>query len=169
MATVRLPFLAFLLRVLLLPSSLFSTAGSADEENLWRNEKYASGFEGAFPLQRYLSSSVQGPILNYWQRSRACDEGGYTILAPRGDSVRHSGPMILDSEGHLVWFREYRTTYNANVYTYKGERYLTFWAGNDAIGGHGDGTAYLVSDGLGLFLKILAGLCYSILVWKHAD
>lgn len=53
--------------------------------------------------------------------------------------------MILDSEGHLVWFREYPTTYIANMYTYKGERSLTFWAGNDATGGHGDGAAYLVS------------------------
>lgn len=141
LAHTHLPFP----RTLLLLLTLLSTGSLADEANLWRNENYANGSDGAFPLQRYRSTDVHGPILNYWQRSRACDEGGYTILAPRGDSVSHPGPMILDAEGHLVWFKEYPTTYNANVYTYKGERYLTFWAGNDAIGGHGDGTAYLVS------------------------
>ncbi|KAJ5947976.1 hypothetical protein N7466_000991 [Penicillium verhagenii] len=119
---------------------------TADQETRFRSEKYAHGFEGAFPLQRYSSAGVLGPILNYWETSIACDDGLYTIIAPRGGAVHHSGPMILDKQGHLVWFKEYETTYNANVYTYKGERYLTFWAGDDLVRGHGEGIMYMLNS-----------------------
>lgn len=133
------PFLHWVL------SALFCAGlALADEPNLFRSEAYAEGFEGFWPLQSYRSADVQGPILNYWQHSTACNDGKYIILGPRGDSVRRSGPMILDPEGHLVWFKDYPTTYNANVYRYKGEPYLTFWAGDDSIRGHGDGTYYMV-------------------------
>jgi hypothetical protein len=118
---------------------------SADQEPRFRSQKYAKGFEGPYPLQRYGSADVSGPILNYWHRSVACQDGLYTILTPRGDSVRQSGPMIVDQQGHLVWFKQYKTTYNANVHDYKGERYLTFWAGDDSVRGHGEGTYYMVS------------------------
>lgn len=124
---------------------LFSSIAIADRENDFRSEKYAHGFEGPFPLQHYSSAGLSGPILNYWEKSVACDDGLYTFIAPRGEAVRHSGPMILDNQGHLVWFKEYKTTYNANVYTYKGQRYLTFWAGDDQVRGHGEGTLYMVS------------------------
>jgi hypothetical protein len=53
--------------------------------------------------------------------------------------------MIIDQDGHLVWTKHYGQTYNANVYRYKGQDYLTFWVGNDGIVGHGDGTYYMVS------------------------
>ncbi|KAJ5177231.1 uncharacterized protein N7482_003108 [Penicillium canariense] len=123
-----------------------SATASPDQEALFRSEKYAKGFDGPFPLQRYRSADVAGPILNYWYRSAACEDGLYTILAPRGDSVRHSGPMIVDQQGHLVWFKDYRTTYNANVHTYNGERYLTFWAGDDSVKGHGEGVYYMIDS-----------------------
>lgn len=126
---------------------LFLGNAIADRVNDFRSEKYAHGFEGAFPLQHYSSSGVSGPILNYWEKSVACDDGLYTIIAPRGEAVHHSGPMILDNQGHLVWFKGYETTYNANVYIYKGQRYLTFWAGDDQIRGHGEGILYMVSLG----------------------
>jgi hypothetical protein len=55
--------------------------------------------------------------------------------------------MILDSEGHLVWFKQYDylVTFNVNVYTYKGEKYLTYWTGNHVDGGHASGAGYMVS------------------------
>ncbi|KAJ5272402.1 hypothetical protein N7478_007527 [Penicillium angulare] len=125
---------------------LISEIAAADQENRFRSEKYAHGFEGPFPSQLFSSFFAQGPILNYWEKSPACDDGLYTIISPRGTSVRHSGPMILDNEGHMVWFKEYKTTYNANVYEYKGERYLTFWAGDDTVRGHGEGTLYMLNS-----------------------
>lgn len=63
MALAHLPLLTLLLRILLLctlPQSSY-----ADEANLWRNQAYANGFNGGFPLQRYRSANVQDPILNY--------------------------------------------------------------------------------------------------------
>ena len=116
----------------------------ADLDNRFRSEKYDLSLEGQFPSQHYSSFGIQGLVLNYLEKSTACDDGLYTILSPRGSSIHHPGPMILDNEGHMVWFKDYKTTYNANVYTYKGERYLTFWAGNDLVRGHGEGTVYMV-------------------------
>lgn len=138
------------LRVLFIPINallvlVLCISATADQEPRFRSQKYAKGFDGPYPLQRYRSADVSGPILNYWQRSVACQDGMYTILAPRGDSVRQSGPMIVDQLGHLVWFKRYKSTYNANVYEYKGERYLTFWAGDDSVRGHGEGSYYMVS------------------------
>ncbi|KAJ5673234.1 hypothetical protein N7507_002361 [Penicillium longicatenatum] len=146
--------LHFFLTPLALPSVLsvalwlllLSDIAVADRENDFRSEKYAHGFEGPFPLQHYSSASVSGPILNYWEKSVACDDGLHIFISPRGGSVRHSGPMIMDNQGHLVWFKEYKTTYNANVYTYKGQRYLTFWAGDDQIRGHGEGILYMLNS-----------------------
>lgn len=139
-----LPLLYILIYTLLLLCT--PATASPDQEPRFRSEKYAKGFEGPYPLQRYRSADVSGPILNYWHRSVACEDGLYTILAPRGDSVRQSGPMIVDQQGHLVWFKQYKTTtYNANVHKYKGERYLTFWAGDDSVRGHGEGSYYMVS------------------------
>ncbi|OOQ89012.1 arylsulfotransferase [Penicillium brasilianum] len=137
-----------LLCILVYPLFLLCTSATAspDQEPRFRSEKYAKGFEGPYPLQRYRSADVSGPILNYWHRSVACEDGLYTILAPRGDSVRQSGPMIVDQQGHLVWFKKYQTTYNANVHKYKGERYLTFWAGDDSIRGHGAGSYYMLNS-----------------------
>ncbi|KAJ5737719.1 uncharacterized protein N7483_002844, partial [Penicillium malachiteum] len=118
----------------------------ADQENRFRSEKYAHALEGQYVTQHYSSFAPPGPVLNYWEKSPACDDGLYTIISPRGGSVHHSGPMILDNDGHMVWFRDYKSAYNANVHTYKGERYLTFWAGDDLVRGHGEGTLYMLNS-----------------------
>ncbi|CAG7927706.1 unnamed protein product [Penicillium olsonii] len=119
---------------------------NADLQPFYQSAGYDMSQYGAWPLQSYLSSRISGPILNYWNRSQACEDGSYTLIAPRGDSVRHTGPMILDQSGNLVWFKEYPTTYNLNIQSFRGEDYLTFWAGNDGIGGHGDGTYYMLNS-----------------------
>ena len=48
--------------------------------------------------------------------------------------------------GSLVWGpdRHYGEVYNFQVQQYKGEDYLVFWAGDDSIGGHGEGKYYMV-------------------------
>lgn len=122
-------------------------AANADLQPFYQSAGYDMSQYGAWPLQSYLSSRISGPILNYWNRSEACEKESYTLIAPRGDSVRHTGPMILDQNGNLVWFQEYPTTYNFNIQSFRGEDYLTFWAGNDGIGGHGDGILYMVCGG----------------------
>lgn len=128
----------------ILALSFLISCTTADIQPYYQSTSYDMSRFGAWPLQGYISSKLSGPILNYWQRSRACEDGSYTLIAPRGDSVRQTGPMILDQNGDLVWFKEYKKTYNLNIYSFRGEDYITFWAGNDGIGGHGDGTYYMV-------------------------
>ncbi|CAG8405159.1 unnamed protein product [Penicillium salamii] len=127
---------------------LFALIGgaNADLQPFYQSAGYDMSQYGAWPLQSYLSSRASGPILNYWNRSEACEKESYTLIAPRGDSVRHTGPMILDQNGNLVWFKEYPTTYNLNIQSFRGENYLTFWAGNDGMGGHGDGILYMLNS-----------------------
>ncbi|KAJ5908645.1 hypothetical protein N7495_001327 [Penicillium taxi] len=119
---------------------------SADVPNRIQSERYAHGFEGAFPLQRYYSAMISGPILNFWQQSPECQDGQYTVIAPHGDAVHHSGPMILDQDGHLIWYQENKQSFNADICTFKGDKYLSFWAGNDSFVGHGEGFGYLVNS-----------------------
>ncbi|KAJ6070854.1 hypothetical protein N7467_012173 [Penicillium canescens] len=126
--------------------SLFLPFTNADVKPYYRSTSYDRSYYGAWPQQSYHSSSLSGPILNYWHRSRACEDGGYTLIAPRGDSVRHKGPMILDQNGDLVWVKEYGTTYNLNIHTFRGEDYLTFWTGNDGVRGHGNGIYYMLNS-----------------------
>lgn len=142
--------IALFARILTLAT--FLLCALADREAHWRSQRYKAGYDGPFPVQRYSSKGVRGPILNYWQHSEACSDG-YVMLAPRGPAVRKPGPMILDSEGHLVWFKEYEdwVTFNLNVYTFKGERYLTYWTGDHVDGGHAIGSGYMVSTYYYLF------------------
>ncbi|KAJ6107228.1 hypothetical protein N7523_008551 [Penicillium sp. IBT 18751x] len=137
--------IALLARIITLATLLLCVF--ADREAYWRSQRYKAGHDGPFPVQRYSSKGVQGPILNYWQRSEACSDG-YVMLAPRGPAVRKAGPMILDSEGHLVWFKEYDSwvTFNLNVYTFKGEKYLTYWAGDHVDGEHAVGSGYMLNS-----------------------
>lgn len=108
------------------------------------SEEYDEGELGEFPHHEYKSSSLVSPILNYKQYNPICDDGLYYMLAPRGGKVKQQGPMVLDGRGDLVWYHDYGHTYGTDVHTFKGEDYLTFWAGDDGITGHGDGTYYLV-------------------------
>jgi hypothetical protein len=48
----------------------------------------------------------------------------------------------------LVWTSGWdkKQIYNLMAQEYKGHKYITFWAGNDAVGGHGAGSYYMVSE-----------------------
>jgi hypothetical protein len=91
------------------------------------------------------------PPVEVVRRSRATGEG-YLLAAPKnGPGEEHpaqDGPMILDGEGQLVWFRpvpeEGQDAMDFRAQSYKGEPVLTWWQG--AHGGWGDGE-YLILDG----------------------
>jgi hypothetical protein len=66
------------------------------------------------------------------------------LLTPRG-GIAPPQATILDRSGHLIWsIGGYDQIYNLMVQEYNGQNYLTFWAGNDAVGGHGTGFYYMV-------------------------
>ena len=113
---------------------------------------FDDGSLGAYPNQTYVSApNTISPRLNVLQSSSRCDDGLYTMISLRGDQVDLKGqsPMILDGNGSLVWMNAtYGETFGLGVQTYKGKDYLTFWQGDDSVGGHGEGYYFLVRAGL---------------------
>jgi hypothetical protein len=105
---------------------------------------YELGLYGGSPSQTYISNGLTSPRVSIRQHSENCDPG-YTFLNFNGDSVPQHGPAILDSANELVWKAEhYGTTTNHKVQSYRGEQFLTFWAG--AKGGTmGQGVYIMVS------------------------
>ncbi|PYH46281.1 arylsulfotransferase family protein [Aspergillus saccharolyticus JOP 1030-1] len=130
---------------------------SADKGPYNHSLLYAQGRMGSWPTELFQSTTTVGLAVNWMQEDPRCrpklahngmgdgeGEEYYYLLAPRGTSVHKPGPMILDSQGHMVWTKAYGQTYNVNVQRYKGREYLTFWVGSDGDGGHGAGVYYML-------------------------
>ena len=71
---------------------------------------------------------------------------GYVFLAPKEGSAQN-GPMIVDNEGQLVWFRPVRgggvRAMDCKVQRYRGEPVLTFYEGVGLAYGRGE---YVILD-----------------------
>lgn len=106
---------------------------------------YDLGLYGLGPSQSYISFDGESPIVEISPAGAQCDPR-YTFIAPRGDSVAHPGPMILNAHGELVWMKyNSGTTQDFRVQRYKGQDYLTYWQG-DEEDGHGCGSWYMVGS-----------------------
>jgi hypothetical protein len=106
---------------------------------------YDLGAYGFGPSRGYVSFQYESPLVQISQTDNGtgCDDR-YTFLAPRGDSVAHEGPMILDAQGELVWMKHnWDTTHDFKVQRYRGEDYLTYWEGSQ-VEGRGYGSWYMV-------------------------
>ena len=101
---------------------------------------------GFHPVQRFRTVGVEAPLLNILKSSPKCESSLYTMMSPRGGAVARTQVTILDNDGHLIWTTPWKDQqlYNLMVQEYRGEQYLTFWAGDDTVGGHGAGKAYMV-------------------------
>lgn len=111
--------------------------------------KYDFGFYGFGPSQSFVSFDEEARVVEISPDDAQCDPR-YTFIAPRGDSVAHAGPMILDARGELVWAKyNWGTTQDFKVQRFKGENYVTYWQG-DEEDGHGRGSWYMVGLKLGL-------------------
>ncbi|EME86751.1 uncharacterized protein MYCFIDRAFT_116419, partial [Pseudocercospora fijiensis CIRAD86] len=120
----------------------------ADEAPFHANSQYNNAELGKYVTQTFKSNPhvTAVPVVNFMKPFTNCDDGSYLFIAPRG-TVAESTPMILDITGSPVWAstKRYGEVYNLQVQSYKGSPYLTFWGGNDAVGGHGIGE-YLMLD-----------------------
>ncbi|KAJ5788770.1 hypothetical protein N7457_003760 [Penicillium paradoxum] len=106
---------------------------------------YDLGAQGFGPDQKYSSFDQESPIVEITPPGAKCDPR-YTFLAPRGDSVAHPGPMILNSAGELVWTQwNPGTTQDFKLQRYKGEDYLTYWQGSMSDG-YGRGSWYMLDS-----------------------
>lgn len=134
-------FSAWFLLLLVFPNLVRASPFSPqrDLNSLW----YDAGLYGAYVDHHYASSDHVPPKVNFLQRQH-CDST-FTFISPRGRSVPKPGPIILDSEGELVWMEDrFGQAMDFRVQQYRGEDYLTFWAGTDS-GTHGTGSYYMVS------------------------
>ncbi|KAK4506138.1 hypothetical protein PRZ48_004103 [Zasmidium cellare] len=121
----------------------------ADITPFYANDKYNKGDYGKYATQTFKSNPevTAVPVVNFMKPFTNCDDGSYLFVAPRG-AVAPSTPMILDMRGSPVWAstKRYGQVYNLQVQTYKGKEYLTFWGGNDAVGGHGIGEYFMLDQ-----------------------
>jgi len=139
-------YCTLLLVLLSLPAFLFPSAVRADHEGFFRNTEYNEGEFGDYVTQSFHTTDVTAPILNVNKPFTQCDDGSYIFITPRGEKAP-SHPFILDHSGAMIWSaaQHYGQIYNFQVQRYRDEDYLCFWAGNDAVGGHGVGKIYMVS------------------------
>ncbi|KAF2640106.1 hypothetical protein P280DRAFT_490477 [Massarina eburnea CBS 473.64] len=154
-------------QLLRLPKSLFvclllqDIAGVlGDTPPFFDDKKFDNGDYGPYPMQRFYSSELVAPRLNVLTTHPSCDDGSYTMFNPRGTKVPDDarGPMIIDAQGNLVWtVTGYEQTYDLMAQEYKGKQYLTFWSGNDAIGGHGNGHYIMLDTSYKEVARISAG------------
>lgn len=136
---MMLPFFSFL-------TLLFPILAVAEVGPLYGDAAFDAGNYGLYPVHTYMSTDVVSPRLNMLRSSSLCRNDLYWVFSPRGYAVDSPGAMILDSAGTLIWFKGgYDQIYNLQVQEYMGEKYLTFWAGTDAVQGHGAGVYYMVS------------------------
>ncbi|KAG9667023.1 hypothetical protein KCU99_g9435, partial [Aureobasidium melanogenum] len=119
---------------------------------------------GSFPYKTFQSSDLMSPILRRPNTSPKCHDDNYIFLTPRGYQVPHPAVAIMDNDGELVWEHYVEGQgYNLKVQEYQGEQVLTFWVGNDGVGGHGEGDYYMYNSQYEEIAKI------SALHGLHAD
>ena len=105
--------------------------------------RYDLGLYGFGPTRGYASFDYESPVVEISQSDAECDPR-YTFLAPRGDSIPHPGPMILDAAGNLVWMQPNTDiTQDFRLQRYQGEDFLTYWEGKE-VDGRGDGSWFMV-------------------------
>ncbi|GAQ05220.1 hypothetical protein ALT_2541 [Aspergillus lentulus] len=106
---------------------------------------YDLGFYGFGPSRSYVSFEYESPMVEITEWGSGCDSR-YTFLAPRGDSVAHPGPVILDADGELVWMKyNWDTTQDFKVQRYNGADYLTYWEGTE-VESRGYGSWYMLDS-----------------------
>ncbi|CZR56353.1 uncharacterized protein PAC_06241 [Phialocephala subalpina] len=126
-----------------------------------KSEAFDNGDFGAYPNRTYITEPTSiSPRLNILQSDLRCDDGLYTMISLRGDKVELKGqsPMVFDGKGDLIWMNAtYGETFGLGVQKYKGQDYLTFWQGDDSVGGHGEGYYYLLDSSYREAYKLSAG------------
>lgn len=106
---------------------------------------YDFGVYGAYPTRPHVTFDQASPDVSVVAWDDSCDKG-HVLVSPFGDAVQHDGPVILDSKGDMVWSATgFGVVMNLKVQQYRGENYLTFWAGYK-VGGIGMGNYYMLNS-----------------------
>lgn len=108
---------------------------------------FDSGIYGAYPLRTYVSTNLTSPQANVVVSEDSCADG-LVLLSVGGQSVTDGGPMILDMSGNLVWSAPGQygdASANTKIQRYRGQDYLTFWAG-EKLQESGLGSYYMLNS-----------------------
>lgn len=108
-------------------------------------EDYDRGKYGGTPEEKFHTVDIPAyrMLRRTWDEEQCASDDKF-FLGIRGRRLWHTAPVIYDNAGHQVWYTEgFKPTYNFKTQLYKGEQYLTWWAGDDD-GGHGSGYYYMV-------------------------
>ncbi|KAM0719605.1 hypothetical protein Q7P37_003735 [Cladosporium fusiforme] len=109
------------------------------------------GRYGSYPTKKFYSSESEVPKLNFLKWSPECaTRNDFYFITPKGWKVDKPGPMILDHTGELVWAQRFDNEFGGQAYDlmvqeYLGEKFLTFWLGDDRIRGHGAGQFHMIN------------------------
>ncbi|KAG9730447.1 hypothetical protein KCU73_g11853, partial [Aureobasidium melanogenum] len=135
-------FLCFLLVALAVATDVGHNYPSlTDDANAWETQY------GLYPFKSYRSSNITSPAVRKAVDSPQCYDDNYIFLSPRGFRVPNPAVTTLDNHGHLIWSHLVKgQAYNLKVQEYKGEKVLTYWVGDDAVGGHGEGYFYVLNS-----------------------
>jgi hypothetical protein len=127
-------------------------AGSADERSETTDDD----------LQHFASEpTLEPPVLDVTKAHTATDEGSF-FVAPKGGTI-DSGPMIVDGDGDLVWYRPVPDGTQATdfrVQTYQGEPVLTWWQGV-IDRGNGEGKGVIMDRSYDVVATVEAGNGYA--------
>ena len=101
---------------------------------------------------------LRPPSVTVTARSPATAPG--EIFTAPYDGPGQSGPMILDSNGGLLWFKalpKYTSATNLRVQEFAGKPVLTWWQGDISIHGFGQGEDVILDDAYALLARVRAG------------
>jgi Arylsulfotransferase (ASST) len=114
------------------------------------------GVYGAYRYRSYVSFNLTSPSFTTPRWDDICDDGGYVLLTPKGPSVPHAGPTIVDTRGNLIWMsNRFNDSMNLKVQQFKDQNYLTMWAGTKT-GGQGKGIYYMLDSAYNIAQSIRA-------------
>lgn len=109
---------------------------------------------GSAGVDHFVSRpELSPPTITLTRRASAFTLGsgapGYIFVALKGyapDGPGQPGPMILDTQGRLVWFsHSTQSPMNLQVQQYKGQPVLTWWEGN-ILSGYGEGNGVILDN-----------------------
>lgn len=102
-------------------------------------------------VRRFRSRPDLRPVSAVVRTDRGATSPGLIFVSPFHNRYGQQGPMILDNDGELVWFRalsDHATkklrSFNFRVQHYRGQKVLTWFEGT-VVGGHGQGR-YAIAD-----------------------
>ncbi|KAI0476326.1 ASST-domain-containing protein [Xylariaceae sp. FL0804] len=124
-----------------------------------RDDGYDRAAYGRHPSQQFQSAAeLEAPQVNILQWDKSCETSLLTLMTPRGAATGSPQATMLDHRGGLVWTSGWKgqQIYNLMVQPYKGKDYLTFWSGDDGVGGHGAGTVQMLDHEYQHFKQIRA-------------